>query len=484
LIGNISAKVISFLRQILLSYFLGISYTADIIFVSQVIPLILMSLIGGASIEIVISYSSKKDSKHIINALLIFLTLIGLILVYVFNRNINIWIKYFKIVPNSIGTFKELSLFFSICVIPNLIFNISNSVAFIKNKYTKTVIANVISQLIGIFSIILFYKKFGLIIFAISYLITQIIAMIFLIDVLELKKTFEYTFKNSLNVLYDVVQSIKSWSIISFQTLISKLAMFLDRSFSVRFLDAGYLSAFNYAQSVCDIPSLMISSTLGTTTYVEQSKLAKGDYDLFKRYSLKMFNVIFYLSIFIQNIILLFAPFIIMVLFRRGQFNNDAVIKALVPFELLSIAIVPTLLVTFLNRTLYVVGAFKESFLCNVFQVASKTLLLFFFINKIYHIIPLSSIICVNVSFILSLIFLFKIIRFINVNKVYIYILSNLVSVILMIVNKYLIQFYINLNNVNIILSFVFIFLILLFLIIMNKDKLIKYINVLLNPQS
>jgi len=102
-----------------------------------------------------------------------------------------------------------------------------------------------------------------------------------------------------------------------------------------------------------------LSSVL-TTSYIEQVKLHKESHDAFSAYTARTLNFIIKAGFLFQILMLTFAPVIIILVYRRGKFDNNAVITALTIFNILTISFLPKLIMSYLNRTMYILGEYRR----------------------------------------------------------------------------------------------------------------------------
>jgi putative peptidoglycan lipid II flippase len=159
---------------------------------------------------------------------------------------------------------------------------------------------------------------------------------------------------------------------------------------SIRYLPAGYLSALNYSKSLTELPRLAMLSSILTTTYIEQAKYKSDNEVEFVSYTKSMEGLLTKISFFVQILSILFAPFILIILFKRGKFDSVAVEKTLIIYNILVIGFLPGLMMSFFSRTMYLLGKFRTLFILVVGKFLVEIGLMIIFIGKIFQIIPIA----------------------------------------------------------------------------------------------
>ncbi|HQU71503.1 MAG TPA: lipid II flippase MurJ, partial [Calditrichia bacterium] len=188
--------------------------------------------------------------------------------------------------------------------------------------------------------------------------------------------------------------------IVSGQTLVNYLGTFWDRSFGVRFLHEGYLSALNYATTLFELPNLVYNKSIGTTTYINQLKYSQDSKSKFEDYSRKIFKLTAVTAMVGQLLFVVLAPAFIIILYRRGKFDNDSVAGTLVILEILAMGLAPTVLLLFGSRMLYALQSFKQVFGAVFFRILIKISLITTLISVVPNILPISTTLTAYFAFI------------------------------------------------------------------------------------
>ena len=189
---------------------------------------------------------------------------------------------------------------------------------------------------------------------------------------------------NNLKIMLNRVFSL------SLQTLFNQLGTFWERSLSVKYLSGGYLSSLNYAKTLSELPNVVLLSSVLTTSYMEQVKRHKKDNNSFSEYTVKTLKILLNVGFILQLLMLFFAPVLIIVIFRRGKFDNNAVQSTLIIFNILTVSFLPRMLLNFFSRTMYIVGEYKKLFWAVVFKFIIQLLIMVSFITLFYQAIPVA----------------------------------------------------------------------------------------------
>ena len=110
-----------------------------------------------------------------------------------------------------------------------------------------------------------------------------------------------------------------------------------------------------------------LSSVL-TTSYIEQIKRKEDSQQEFLRYSNKIETFLSEISSIMQLALMIFAPFIVVILFKRGAFDDEAVLLTFTIFQILSVGFLPNLMTNFLSRTMYIESQYKTLFKITVLR--------------------------------------------------------------------------------------------------------------------
>ena len=390
--GQLLIKVANLIKQILLAFFLGVSANIDLLLAAQIVPSILSSMIGGGAGEILITTIRKKaeDNARLVVLFTFCVSVITVAIGGLYLLSVPVWLNVFKVSNESASLFWTLSIIVIINKLPTALVASLKNLLYYKNLYRYYVVTSLVSELIGIGAIVLLVKPYGIIAFALGHLITSTVNAVLFFNIHGLTLKYLFKAKHWIAEKITLIGLLRKVFSLGLQTLINHLSTFWERTLSMRYLTPGYLSALGYSKSLNEMPQMVMLTSILTTTYVEQAKLKNENESEFERYSKKMESILSSLAAAFQFISVIFAPLILIVLFRRGKFDNDAVQFTLVIYQILTVGFLPGVMMNFLSRTMYVIGKYKQLLFFIVIKFLIMTLTMYFFINSIAHAIPLA----------------------------------------------------------------------------------------------
>ena len=260
---------------------------------------------------------------------------------------------------------------------------------------------------------------------------------------------------------------------LSLQTLINHFATFWERSLSVKYLNPGYLSSLNYAKTLTELPNSVLLSSVLTTSYIEQVKLYKTDREEFSKYTGDTLALLLKTGFLFQVLMLLLAPVLIILVFRRGMFDNVAVQSCLIIFNILTVGFLPRLIMSFLTRTMYILGEYKKLLLAVFLKFVIQVSIMAAFITMTKNTIPFA--IVAGFMFISVLLFVY-VRRSINLNSIRRFIgmlvIISIVSTGLLLLHSFTINLYIEKTNLQVFLLYVPLIIIsaVVFIIFLSKN--------------
>lgn len=390
--GQTVIKFAHLAKQILLAFFLGVSADIDLFLAAQIIPAILSSMVGGGAGEVLITSIRQKDedNSRLVVLFTFCIALITLIAGAIYLLTVPVWLRVFDISVNTSSLFRTLSLLIIINKLPTALVATFKNLLYYKNLYRYYVFTSLASEIAGIIVIVLMVKNYGIIAFAIGMLFTSSLNAILFFNIHGLSAKYLFYAKHwqkEWETLRDLLKKVFS---LSMQTLVNHLSTFWERTLSLRFLAPGYLSALNYSKSLTEMPRMVMLTSILTTTYVEQVKMKEKGQNHFIAYSKKMEGLLNLLSAAFQIISVILAPLILIVLLRRGKFDNSAVESTLIIYQILILGFVPGLMMNFLSRTMYVVGKFRQLFYFILAKFIVELTLMVFLVKTIPHAIPIA----------------------------------------------------------------------------------------------
>ncbi len=453
--SNLFVNLSSFLRQVIMAWFLGVSANVDILLLSMIVPTIIQAMIGGGAGEILV-IKREKPSFHegSFEVVFIVMCLLPVILLgALFYLFLGPLIPFFNIDADSTVLFRNLSIIFLVNMIPGTFTSILRPHLYSRGHYGFYAIATIISQVAGLLLIIVLVKSMGIYAFAFSYLCANLLnALIFSFKTgLPFKDLFSLrVWKHETEQLLVMLRRVFSLGI---QTFINYFATFWERSLSVKYLTPGYLSSLNYSKTLSEIPNAVLLSSILTTSYIEQVKLHKEDQQAFSDYTAKILEMLLKIGFMFQVLMLLFAPVIIILVFRRGRFDNNAVVTSLMIFNILTISFLPKLIMNFFSRTMYILGEYKKLLLSVIFRFIVQMSFMAGLITLFRHAIPTAFALSYLAVTVLLFYIVSKIIRLPGIKRfIFRIVIISCISTALLLFHSYTLPLYIEYSNLKIFL--------------------------------
>ena len=379
----------------MLAFFIGISANVDVLLISQMIPMILVGILGGLASEIIVTVSghSKEINTRFVILYLFVLQLIALIVVLPYFLSVPLFADLLDVEAESIDNFKKLSLVFILNIFPAIFVSVMQPLIFLKEAYKKFIYFTLCSELSGLMVIFFAIPRWGIMAFAFGAVAVSLINAFSFLAIIKVKISDIFDWQAWREESENLKNLLKRQFLLTGNGLLGFVSTFIERSFSVKYLNGGYLSSLNYAKTLFLLPNSILLSSIITTTFMEQVKKFSEGLDVLSAYTKRMFNIILASSIVFQLILLIFAPIILILFFRRGQFKNSDVESTLIIFELLSLGFIPVVINDFFIRTLYIFSNFKILLIVSAINIISQAVLIYFLRDRIHEIVPITIII-------------------------------------------------------------------------------------------
>lgn len=487
LFGQLFIKGSSFVKQLILAFYLGVSAQVDLLLIAQIIPSILLSIFAGGAGEILVT-TQKKNKSYDDKFLVLFVSLIVIITFAfgIFYLALNpLFIKIFSVPEDQSILFWQLSIIIIINQIPSVFVSGLQPLLYAKEKYKYYVASSLFSEIIGICFILLLFQKFGLIAFPLGILITQCTKAVFYLHGHKLK--FKYLFHISIwleqkNELFNVMKKTLS---LSLQTLINHLSVLGERLLSFRFLSPGILSSINYSKTLSQLPKMAMLSSVLTTTYIEQVDRRTKDKNDYLSYTNRMEKALNEVAFVFQLFSMAFAPLILVLFFKRGAFGAQAVEQTFLFYQIFTIGFLPGLMTSFLSRTMYIESQYKTLFKIILIKSIIEVSIMYFFIELTQYSIPLAIVIGKFFTSITIFIYLknhrpgiFNVPKFI---RTYCFLITS--SIMILVTNHYILGFILSKNLLGMVFMYLPLFLLFAFLALLYFKAQYKndFVNILKN---
>ncbi len=388
--SNLSIHVTNFLKQVIMAYCLGVSEVIDTFLLAQILPTIIQAMISGGAGEILV-IRKEKVNNSIFETFYIFLLLMLIIILGIATYfSLSIFIPFFDLDGSRTEMFISFSLLFIINMIPGVFVSVLRPQLYAKGLYKFYTYSSLISQIVGLLIILVTVKHYGIYSFAYGIIGTNILNAIWFLFKAQLQPKVIFSINSWKTELSELNSMFKKIFSLSIQTFFNHLGTFWERSLSVKYLSGGYLSALNYSKNLSDMPNTVVLSSVLTTSYIEQVNLYKQDITAFQVYTSRIYKMLIKAGFLFQIAMLAFAPILIIVLFRRGKFDNNAVEITMVIFSILTISFLPKLLMSYLTRTMYILGEYNKLLIATILKFVVQFIVMIVFIRSVSHSIPIA----------------------------------------------------------------------------------------------
>tara|TARA_Y100001933_G_scaffold97542_1_gene98192 strand:- start:915 stop:2252 length:1338 start_codon:yes stop_codon:yes gene_type:complete len=348
-------------------------------------------MIAGGAGETLISYRKKTANiQENITPLFIALVIISTILLCSLYLSFSsLFLSFFELNAQRINLFISMTTLIVLSKIPGAIVSGLQYLVFMKDKYNYFIIASLVSESAGVLLIALFIESYGIIIFPAAALCTATINALFFVFVINLNIKAVFKKEEWKSNKQDLKTLVKQTITLSVQTLITYLSQFWERIISIKFMTPGYLSALNYSKKFTEYPKMIMLSSLLTTSYVEQIK-RRDDRNQFIGYTNSMQKIISEISLVFQVAGILFGPFLLVYVFNRGAFDDNAVVLTLALYQLLSVGFLPGILLNFLSRTMFVEQEYRKLLYITIIRFTVEVVIMTSLIKYTIYSIPIA----------------------------------------------------------------------------------------------
>lgn len=328
----ILTKIIGFSRDILLSYFYGVSNISDAYLISIIIPTLIVSFIGtGITTSFVPLYNRIKIEKgnhsadsftiSVIKFILIICTILVIIVLVFTGAIVKLFASGFE------GDIFYLTVNFTKISIVSVYFAaliyIFSGYLQIKNNFYAPAMMGIPNNIIIMLSIFL-SVQYGLYVLAIGSVIAMFSQMIFLLFFVN-KKGLKFNYKKEKNH-----EDIRKMIILSIPVIlgvsVNQINVLIDRTMASQIVVGG-ISALNYADRLNEFIQATFIMSIITVIYPQISRMAiNGDITGLKKMLLDAISGICLMVIPATIATMLLAEPIVSFLFGRGEFNQEAIL--------------------------------------------------------------------------------------------------------------------------------------------------------------
>jgi len=372
------SKITGLLREQMFAYFFGANWETDAFRISFLIPnqfrqLLADAILSAAFIPVFSSYlalGKKRDAKKLANTLINLLIIIFILIIIIVFITIP---SIYRILPGLKDDLSQRSLAIlltRIMFLSLLFMGLTAIVSALLNSYESFVppaFSTVIWNILIILVVLLLYRKYGILSFAIGIVIGTIGQFLFLLPFLR-NKDFNYELDIDLNHT-----GVKEVMLLSFPIILSlgsaQLNNVINKVFALS-IGSGETTILEYASYLWFFPVGIFAVAVSTIIFPLISKqAAKNQIEDLKDSFLsgtKLTN--FLLTPSFMGIISLAHP-IIKLIFERGKFTSNNTISTAVVLSYLALSLVPYGMVLILNRTFFALKDSKTPLKVAIFSI-------------------------------------------------------------------------------------------------------------------
>lgn len=328
---TIFSTVIGLIRELVLSFYYGVSHITDAYLISIAIPQTLIAFIGAAIASVYIPMYRKIESEvsvkkadeftnNIINLLFLLCSVIVLLVITFTPFFVKIFAIGFKDETfNLTVDFTRVSIF---AIYFSILATLMSSYLQLKNKFVAGGIMSIPLNLIIIFSIIL-SSIYNLYILSLGSVVGAVFQLLLIIIIVK-KAGFRHHFIFNLKDIY--IKKMLALSMpVMFGVSVYQLNTLIDKTIASQVISGG-ISSLSFASRVNALIFGLFAVPIATAMYPTISKLsAENNLTKLKEIVSKAFLSVMLLVVPSTVGSMIFAEPIIRLLFGRGAFDDVAV---------------------------------------------------------------------------------------------------------------------------------------------------------------
>ncbi len=355
---NIVARLFGFLREVIIGIQYGTNYISDNIINAYTIPNFLYLVIGGAFTTAFISiYHKTKSSirdyiRRTFTTILVSITFITLIFMVFDDFIINV---YFRDLTDK--EFAVLKSLYQWMMPSTIMLVLSTWLSGILNVQGKFHLSS-FSVLVYNISFLVISVGLSFLIGPIGYGIGALLGAIFMVAFLifGVRKLEHMSFKLSFSKADDQKELWKVSLPIMLGGATAQMYVLLQRFFT-NFLDAGAVSAMNYATKVSQFPQAILMTAVTTVIYPLLSKKeGEGDEESVKALYIRGLRMLFLLVMPISVYFYFQSELIVKIIFEYGNFTKESTAYTAPLLQVFSITMFFLAANTYITRFYYAKG--------------------------------------------------------------------------------------------------------------------------------
>lgn len=358
MIATMIAKILGFVRELVLASSYGLSIYSDAYITALNIPLVIFTVIGTTLGTVLIPMyfeierecgqeESMKYINNVFNIVIILCALLAILGLIFTEELVKVFAVGFK------GETLKLTLDFTKIIIVGIIFTglsyIMTAFLQIKDNFAIPGITSVPKNIIIIVSIVLSVKNnpyimiWGALIGSISEFLFQL--------PFALKNGYKYRFYIDLKDKY-IKKTIILIGPVLIGVSVNQLNTMIDRTLGST-LSKGSISALNYANKLNLFVMALFILSISAVVYPKLSKLSQDNKESFFESIVQSINTVILLVMPISVGAIVLSKPIVKILFERGQFNQSATSMTAIVLVMYSIGMVTSGLREILSRIFY-----------------------------------------------------------------------------------------------------------------------------------
>jgi putative peptidoglycan lipid II flippase len=325
--------LLNFITQMVIAYYFGASVQRDAYFAAITIPTYITSVLVGSLcviflpmyIDVEVKEGNHSANCFVNNAIGFIAVLTGLVFLtgVIFSHQIiSFFFPGFK--GENLAFTSKLFVWLLPTIICQVISNVISSVLQVQKKFIIPALAPIITALITLMVVLAINQYVGIVSLAYGTIAGSIVSTCIVFwtvsKTIKLKLSFQFNDNN-----------IKRLAVVAFPLVIAafvgKASDVFERMIAST-LEKGSISYLGYARQMLVILATIATNGLATSIFPGISKAwSEGNVVLVREYFVRSVKLIFLVTLPIAAIFIVLGEPILSIVFERGAFNHDAVVK-------------------------------------------------------------------------------------------------------------------------------------------------------------
>lgn len=372
---SILAKLVGFVRSMLMASYFGAGLESDAFYlaqslVSNVLYMITAS-IGVSFLPVYVRIREQKgrdEAREYTGETILLMSLFALALMFIVIAAAPLIIRLMA--PEYEDAQRDDTILYlrimALGIVFSLLTNIFTNLLNAEKTYGYSSILSILNTILLIVLLLVFGKRYGIMVAVIAVPLGGLLQ--FLVASLRSKKFFSARIKKNPwnpNTKILIVQALP----ILFSNATVEINQFVDKLLLVRIED-GAVTAVHYAGVLFQFASNLLSIPISTVMFTEFSEMvSKNDEEGIRRRLREAFHVILLLGIPVTIVMLFFTQPIIRIVYERGNYTEAAVLKTAAGLFFYAFCVIPTCLNQTLTKAFYAMEDTKTPMILSVLAV-------------------------------------------------------------------------------------------------------------------